>query len=230
VIRRRRRGLDPAADGRAVDDAGIAALVERIQAGEREAFAELYARCFDSVYSYLHVMLRDTHEAEDATQQVFVKAMEALPRYRPQGPPFRAWLFTIARNHALSHLRKANRVEPEDPSVLERHRDLMAAEEAPSLTGIADADLILFIERLPLAQRQVLALRFMLGLSVAETAEVLELNAGHVRTIQARALRFLRQRLTAIGREPEAHADRSHAQRTRRKAHLLRRRRYALIG
>src|SRR5437588_517470 len=71
-----------------------------------------------------------SHEAEDATQQVFLQAMEALPRYELRAVPFRAWLFRIVRNYSIKHLAKHSRVEVEDPDELDRRRG--AGEESQS--------------------------------------------------------------------------------------------------
>jgi RNA polymerase sigma-70 factor (ECF subfamily) len=220
------RGLDS-------EDADTARLVARIQAGDRDAFALLYMRYFDRVYGYLKIALRDAHEAEDATQQVFVNAMQSLPRYQRDRAPFRAWLFVIVRNYALSQLRKRKRLELIEPSEISRQ---VAADTAadpddadlPALSWISDEDILLFIERLPLAQQQVLLLRYMLDLSHAQTAAVLDRSVGDVRNLQSRALRFLRARLAAVGREPKR--ARTRMVRCPPKAPVLRGRRFALFG
>jgi RNA polymerase sigma factor (sigma-70 family) len=100
----------------AVEDADTARLVELIQAGEHERFGEVYVRYFDRVYSYLRLVLRNEHHAEELAQQVFLDVLEALPRYEPRdSTPFRGWLFAIARNRAISQLRATGRVIPEEP-------------------------------------------------------------------------------------------------------------------
>ncbi|MDX6632025.1 MAG: polymerase sigma-70 factor, subfamily, partial [Solirubrobacterales bacterium] len=83
----------------AVSDIEAGRLVTRFQAGDGDAFAGLYKAYFDRVYGYLKVLLRSAHEAEEATQQVFVQVLEALPRYERRGQPFRAWLFIAVRNY-----------------------------------------------------------------------------------------------------------------------------------
>ncbi|MDX6653090.1 MAG: hypothetical protein QOJ38_1871 [Solirubrobacterales bacterium] len=185
------------------EDADSAELVRRIQAGDREGFADLYNRYFDRVYGYLRVVLKDSHEAEDVAQQAFAQVIEALPRYEIRSQPFRAWLYTIVRNLAISHLRKHGRVEAEEPEAMARRQERAnrnAEPELPVLSWISDRDLHVFIERLPLAQRQALALRFMLDLNATEIAQVLGRTPDDVRGLQHRALTFLRARLTAIGR------------------------------
>lgn len=195
--------------GRAVEDSDSARLVARIQAGDRDAFAVLYLRYFDRVYGYLKAILRDRRDAEDAAQEVFTNVYRALPRYEMRGRPFRAWLFVIARNVALHHLKGVHqRSVPVAPDEVIRQTDAhlrVDSQDVWALGWIADRELMFLIERLPLAQRQVIAMRFMLGFSHAETAKLLERTPEAVRMLQSRALSFLRVRLTALGHAPERH-------------------------
>jgi RNA polymerase sigma-70 factor (ECF subfamily) len=185
------------------EDLDTARLVTRLQAGEDEAFEHLYLRYFDRVYAYLRVSLRDAHEAEDAAQQVFLKLYEALPRYERRHQPFRAWMFTIARNEAVDRLRKRGAVDVEDPAALSRRRDSAANHEALGpLRWMSDDEMLLLIERLSPLQRQVLLLRYMMDLSCTEVAEVLGRSPESVRQLQHRALEFLRGRLQSLGRQP----------------------------
>lgn len=189
------------------EDLDTARLVTRHQAGDKEVFAEIYMRYFDRVYSYLRMALDDEHAAEDVTQHVFVKVMEALPRYERRTQPFRAWLFTIVRNEAIRHLEKRGRLEVTDPAELTaRHEDgstAAPAESIDALTWVSDREILMLIERLPIAQRQVLMLRYMMDLTSADIAAVLGRSSEDIRTLQSRALRFLEQRLTALGRAPQ---------------------------
>jgi RNA polymerase sigma-70 factor (ECF subfamily) len=186
------------------EDIEAARLVTRFQAGDQEAVAAIYSCYFDRVYGYMKVLFNDPHEAENATSDVFAKVIEALPRYERRKQPFRAWLFVVARNTGLDRLRVANRVEPMDPAEINDRRELTAAPESglSAVDWISDGDLLVFIERLPLAQRQVLALRYLLDLRVSEIAEVLGRSRTDVSTLQYRALKFLEQRLRAVGRAP----------------------------
>ncbi|MDX6663784.1 MAG: polymerase sigma-70 factor, subfamily [Solirubrobacterales bacterium] len=213
-----------------LEDLDTAGVVIAFQAGDRDAFGELYRRYFDRVYGYLRVLLKDRHAAEDGAQQIFTQIFEALPRYERRSQPFRAWLFTIVRNYAVDRLRRDNRIDVVDPEDLRRRQDEVAPEngETETLNWLTDSDLLLFVERLPVAQRQALLLRYMLGLSGAEVARVLERTPSDVRVLQSRALRFLRQRLTAVGRAPAVRRDRAGLQRRFRQAPVLRLRRFAL--
>jgi RNA polymerase sigma-70 factor (ECF subfamily) len=217
-----------------LEDLDTARLVTRFQAGDADSFTALYRRYFDRVYGYLRVAFRDAHQAEDAAQQVFTQVFEALPRYERRRQPFRAWLFRIVRNHTLAHLRKEARTEATDPTVIDEQREANgdrepATEDLSVLAWISDRDLMMFAERLPLAQRQVLVLRYMLDMTDVEIAEVLGRSAVDVRTLQHRALRFLEARLRAVGRAP-ARRERAPWRRRTRQAPVLRRRRFAIAA
>jgi RNA polymerase sigma-70 factor (ECF subfamily) len=212
------------------EDQDTARLVTRHQAGDKEVFADIYMRYFDRVYSYLRMALDDEYAAEDTTQQVFVKVMQALPRYERRTQPFRAWLFTIVRNEAIRYLGKRGRIEVTDPVELtHRHEDASAAtpaEAMDALSWISDREILMLIERLPVAQRQVLMLRYMMDLTAADIAAVLGRSSEDVRTLQSRALRFLEQRLTALGRAPQRRQPTIGMTRRRAGAPVLRARRY----
>jgi RNA polymerase sigma-70 factor (ECF subfamily) len=215
--------------GERAEDIDTARLVARIQGGEQELFSQLYQRYFDRVYSYLRIVMRDDHEAEDGAQQVFLQVLNALPRYeRQRGRPFRAWLFVIVRNYAIYQLRKHSRIELSDPATMPEEASVVDDESPGSLGWISDRELLMFVERLPLAQRQVLVLRFMLDLTHKEIAEVLGRSPEDVRILSHRALHFLRDRLTAIGREPERDAVRERSKVYLRQRTVLRARRFAL--
>jgi RNA polymerase sigma-70 factor (ECF subfamily) len=217
----------------AVEDLDAARLVVRFQAGEVEVFTDLYRLYFDRVYGYLKVALKDRHEAEDAIQQVFAQVFVKLAGYQRRKQPFRAWLFVVVRNLAISELRKSGRLELTDPAELRSHRDRNGGEgdeyaSLGPLSWVSDRDLTMFVERLPLAQRQVLMLRYMLDLSNGEVAEVLGRSSDEVKVLHHRAVKFLRQRLSAIGRSPHE-GRRVPALRRFKQAEVLRHRRWALL-
>jgi RNA polymerase sigma-70 factor (ECF subfamily) len=181
-------------------DEDSARLVAEAQRGDESAFQALYERYFEAIYAYLRVALKDRHEAEDRTQQVFMKALEALPRYKARpNTPFRAWLFRVARNEVISFQRKHNVIEVEPPEAIDRRREGRAPEpDSLSLASFSDGDLVFLIERLPEVQRQVLALRYMIGLTTEEIATVLGKTPQAIGQLHYRARRFLETRLGAI--------------------------------
>ncbi|HVE68131.1 MAG TPA: sigma-70 family RNA polymerase sigma factor [Solirubrobacteraceae bacterium] len=212
-----------------VEDLDTARIVTRWQAGDHAVFAELYTRYFDRVYSYLRVALNDSHEAEDATQQVFIQMMEALGRYELRGTPVRGWLFRIVRNHAISHARRSGRMRIEEPSALDRRREERDdTQKADVLEWMTDTDMVVLVERLPLAQRQVLLLRYMLDLGFGEIAEILYRSPEAVRQLHQRALDSLRGRLDALGRRPRTQPMRVPMRQVRRPTLAARRDRFTL--
>jgi RNA polymerase sigma-70 factor (ECF subfamily) len=213
------------------EDVDTARLVTRIQSGDREGYSDLYMRYFDRVYAYLRMLLRDSHEAEDLAQQVFVKMLESLSDYERRRQPFRAWLFTIVRHLALAHLRRQRRVQLTEPSEIARRRErdeLEPAPDASALRWIADRELLLFVERLPASQRQILVMRFMLDLQPSEIAEMLDTTSAAVRQAQTRAIAVLRERLAAAGRSSRRHERRAPYRRGAPQSRVLRIRRFSL--
>jgi RNA polymerase sigma-70 factor (ECF subfamily) len=222
------------ANAEQLEDLDTARLVIRIQAGEREPFTALYQRYFDRVYGYLRVALKDSHEAEDLAQQVFTRVFEKIGAYERRAQPFRAWLFVVVRNLTIRHLERQGRMEPTDPVELMRDDRVNGESLTASLPGwLSDQDLTILVERLPLPQRQVLMLRYMLDLSSAEIATVLDRKPSDVRMLQHRALKYLETRLGAIqnrgarGARAAGRRDRTLRRRVRL-APVMRSRRYAL--
>jgi RNA polymerase sigma-70 factor (ECF subfamily) len=218
------------------EDEDTARLVTEFQAGNAQAFAGLYSRYFDRVYGYLRVLFNNRDEAEETAQQAWTQVFEALPRYERRAQPFRAWLFVVVRNTALRRLTELNRMAPMEASELDRHREEQGNGDEglmATLDWITDPDLTLFIERLPLVQRQILLMRFMLDMSHRQVAGVLHKSEDDVRALQYRALTFLRKRLKAVERragigDPCDGGDRTPMQRVPDKANVLRARRFAI--
>jgi RNA polymerase sigma-70 factor (ECF subfamily) len=176
-------------------------LLRAAQAGDADAFGRLYERYFDAVYGYLAFHLGTADEAEDVAGQVFVRALEALPRYRWTGVPFRAWLFRIAHNLVVDVRRRRAR-RPVAPLIDVYADDHPLADPAAWLAekGAREA-LLAAVDGLTAAQRQVIVLKFGAGMSNAEVAVALGRTAGAVKALQHAALRSLQRRL-AESRRP----------------------------
>lgn len=166
-------------------------LVRRAQADDADAFGELYLLHLDAIYRYIYFRVSDAHDAEDLTEQVFLKAWEALSSYEEQGYPFKSWLYRIAHNTVIDHHRRKKptvpmspipeaELEHDQPTTLEK---IIQAEESSIL---ADA-----IAQLPEEQQQVIILRFIEGMRHAEIAKILNKSKGACRTIQYRAINAL---------------------------------------
>jgi len=227
------------AEALAAEDRDTAKLIERVQAGDRELFGEVYKRYFDRVFTYLTTVIEDRHEAENVAQDVFLKALCALPGYELQvGTPFRHWLFRIARNHARNMLRDLGRVQVEDPHTIALRRESAAAQDDDDgieLELITDVDLLVLIRQLPQAQRKVLVLRYVLDLPYAEVGREIGRSAEAARKLHERAIEFLRERLEVLQEKVKENdtseqplRDQPRSRRVFRQARVLRRRKFAL--
>jgi RNA polymerase sigma-70 factor (ECF subfamily) len=171
-------------------------VVSRAIKGDGEAFAQLYEEYFDKVYRYIYLRLGNQAEVEDLTQEVFVKVLEAIGSYRWRNLPFASWLFRIAHNHMIDHLRKAGKVEKiawdDNIAHVEELDPALVAEQRLEVEELRDN-----VEKLSPAQRAVISLRFGAGLSVAEVAKVLGKSPGTVKALQHSGIVALRKLMLA---------------------------------
>ena len=172
-------------------------LVQRAKRGEPEAFEQLYEAYFDKIYRYIALKVGDRADAEDMTQQVFLKALESIGSFRWRGVPFSAWLFRIAHNQVVDHYRKKSK---ERTLPLDEAR-LVAAPNADPVVlterKFRMEQLAVASQQLSDAQREVVSLRFAGGLSVAETAMAMGKSEGAVKVMQHEALAKLRRILSS---------------------------------
>jgi RNA polymerase sigma-70 factor (ECF subfamily) len=174
-------------------------LVKAAQRGDAEAFAKLYESYFERVLHYVVARVGNRAEAEDLAGDVFIRAYEALGTYQWRGLPFSTWLFRIAHNRVVDYLRKLGSREVvylEQPSVLEgANEDPDQELEAKwSLQQVLNA-----MVDLTISQRQVIALRFASGMSLAETAKVMGKNEGAIKALQHSAVKALRRAVERRG-------------------------------
>jgi RNA polymerase sigma-70 factor (ECF subfamily) len=172
-------------------------LVERAVAGDADAFGELYSRYLDAIYRYIFFRIGEQREAEDLTENVFLKAWEALPGYKDFGNPFSSWLYRIAHNIVVDYHRKIKPIIHEGDS--ESIQDQVIDEAANTLTVLIEAEdlqaLAKAINQLTSEQQQVIILRFIEELSHAEISKIIGKNEGTCRMIQHRALTALNRLL-----------------------------------
>lgn len=171
-------------------------LVERARHGEAEAFALLVRPHEDIAFRTAYLITRNAADAEDVAQDALVKAYRALGRFR-RDAPFRPWLLAIVANEARNRRRAAGRREG---LALRAAGDASSGDAAPSPEGAAVAaaerrQLLDAVERLPDDQRLAVACRYLLELSEQETAHVLGVPAGTVKSRLSRALDRLREDL-----------------------------------
>jgi RNA polymerase sigma-70 factor (ECF subfamily) len=171
-------------------------LVQRARQGDQEAFAQLYETHFDKIFRYVVLKIRNQTEAEDMTQQVFVKAYESIGSYQPQGVPFTAWLFRIAHNQMVDYVRK----ESKKPTVpLDESLPIMDDSdlEHDVEIKIEMEKVVLATKQLTKAQREVISLRFAGGLSITEAARTMRKSEGAIKALQHSAILSLRKTLLA---------------------------------
>ncbi|MEZ4501793.1 MAG: sigma-70 family RNA polymerase sigma factor [Dehalococcoidia bacterium] len=182
-------------------------MVARAQRGEAEALGGLYDLYLTQVYRYCLGRVRNAADAEDLTEEIFLKVIGAIEgfEWRPLGDsdrsPFRAWVFRIAHNHVVSFHRRAATRGP-SAELSESLRDERRGPQELAETKMAIEEVFEAVRELPDAQREVILLRFASGLTVAETAEVLDKQPTNVKVLQHKGV----QRLKRIMEERAAQA------------------------
>lgn len=171
----------------------IGELIERTLAGDQRAFEEIFESHKNLVYKAAFLILNDVEEAEDALQEVFLKAYRALGTFDPSKGAFTTWLYRITVNHCLSQRRKFIRFLGSRESKTGLEASFLDRE-----VGEADA-LRDALSRLGPKLRAVLVLRFFLDLSYAEIAQVLVVPLGTVKSRLNLALTKMRQELKDDG-------------------------------
>ena len=170
-----------------------------IQAAQQDlaAFGPLYARYVDRIYTYLRTRTGQARadEAADLTQQVFLRALDALPRYQPRaGVSVAAWLFRIARNAATDWQRRQRKVIPWQAVPEDLHPPAAETTEAAALQHDETAQVHRLLSTLDDMTREAIALRFTAELSLAEIGAVLGASEEAVRKRITRALHTLKER------------------------------------
>jgi RNA polymerase sigma-70 factor (ECF subfamily) len=170
-------------------------LVSHAVKGDQHAFGTLYEMHLDAIYRYVYLRVGEAALAEDMTEEVFVKAWEALPGFRPMKSPFTSWLYRIAHNLVVDHYRRESRVgvaaelNPEaQPDLALSPEDILVEQE--NIAALAAA-----IKQLSDEEQQVIVLRFVEGMPHLQVAEVIGKSAAASRVIQHRALTALANHL-----------------------------------
>ncbi len=171
-------------------------LVRRAKENDEAALTQLYEENFDKIYRYIVLKTGDRTEAEDMTQQVFLKAFKSISGYRSKGSPFSSWLFRIAHNQMVDYWRKKSK---RTTVPLEESR-VGSSNSSPS----SETEQKMDIENLGAAtkqltdlQREVVSLRFAGGLSLAEVAKAMGKNEGAIKALQHSAVVSLRKIMAA---------------------------------
>ena len=164
-------------------------IVEAARRGDRDAWSTLFDENFQPLVRYAFYRVGDHHAAEELAAQTFAEALRSIKRFQYRGVTVRAWLFKIAKNVTAMHLRtKARRPTSE---LIE------AIDGRDQIDGAATrADLVRALGELTDDQQQVIVLRFIEGLSLAETGHALGKSVDAVSSLQARGLRMMRAALS----------------------------------
>lgn len=164
-------------------------LIQLAQKGQEDALTELYQRHIQAIYRYIFFRVGDATAAEDITSEVFMQMVRSLPRYQERGAPFAAWLFRIAHDRLVDHLRRsAIRQVDELPEDL---IDEYPGPETQAEINLNHTQLFEALRTMTDEQQTVLQLRFIEDYSLEETARLMHKNVGAIKALQHRALKTL---------------------------------------
>ena len=169
----------------------LIALVELAREGDKEAFGLLFDHYHGSVHRFLYYRTRSQTLAEDLTSETFFRALRSMSNFRWQGKDFGAWLMTIARNLATDHFKSGRtrlELSTDDMGI---HDDATEGPESVVLATLTNQALLGALTELPAEQRDCLIMRFLQGMSIAETAAVLGRSDGAIKQLQLRGVRNL---------------------------------------
>ncbi len=164
-------------------------LVLRAAGHDAEAFAQLYDRLVEKIFKYIYYKVGSRSDAEDLTAQVFLKAWEAIGRYRLTERPFSAWLYRIAHNLVVDYFRMRREVVPLD--LVTRIDENEGNLDDVTQRHLTAETLRRAIQRLTSDQQQVIILRFLEGYSTEQVSRIMGKGQGAIRTLQHRALAAL---------------------------------------
>ena len=182
------------------DVQGERLIVDLARAGDEKALSELYLTYFPRVYRYILARTGNSHDAEDLAEEVFMRVLEAIDRFQWREAPFSAWLFRIAHNAVISQRRKESARGRSGQLTDTLPVDSAGPEELVE-NRLALNEVMQAAQKLPEAQRQVIAFRFGAGLSVAETAQAMGKGEGNVKVIQHKAIAKLREMMGQASRK-----------------------------
>src|ERR671915_695243 len=175
-------------------DGLLGSAIARAKQGDTGALHFLYVRYADDVYGFVNSIVRDHHEAEDITQNLFAKLMRIIGKYEQREVPFSAWILRVARNAALDHMRARRQIPSEEVRTSDEGDDQVGFDRFHSLREALD--------RLPGDQREVLVLRHIAGLTPPEIAEVLGKTESSIHGLHHRGRGALQAALRELDAAP----------------------------
>jgi len=175
----------------------LRALVDLARGGDAEAYGQLYDHYVTGIFRFVYYRTGSQQLAEDLTSETFIRGLRAIQRFNWQGKDFGAWLTTISRNLIADHYKSSrSRLEivsdsiPEDSSTVD-------STENDVMTLISNELLFEAVNSLPTEQRECILMRFIQGMSIAETATALDRSEGAIKQLQLRAVRALAKQMPA---------------------------------
>jgi RNA polymerase sigma-70 factor, ECF subfamily len=177
-----------------ITDQLVTRAVSRAKEGDISALHFLYVRYADDVARYVQSIVRELHAAEDITQDMFAKLIEAIAKYEQRDVPFKAWILRVARNAALDYLRSRRQIPFEEVRGSDEGHEQIGFERAQALRAA--------LELLPYEQRQVLVLRHIVGLSPSEIADRLGKTEGSIHGLHHRGRASLQDALRTFESGP----------------------------
>jgi len=166
-------------------------LVELARRGDSEAFGLLYDHYSTSVYRFIYYRVGSVALAEDLASETFFRALRRMSSFRWQGKDFGAWLMTIARNLTADHYKSGRTRLEYTTEDMSAHDSTTEGPESAVLASLTNETLLEALGELPTEQQECLIMRFLQGLSIAETAKILDRSDGAVKQLQLRAVRNL---------------------------------------
>lgn len=184
------------ADDEDTEATRLHALVDLARDGDAEAFGQLYDHYVSGVYRFIYYRVGSHQLAEDLTSETFLRGLRAIGRFTWQGKDFGAWLTTIARNLVTDHFKSGRtRLEHAAEELPEPDDWSSPTPEDEVLTSLTNDALFAAMADLPDEQRDCVLMRFIQGLSIAQTAAALDRSEGAVKQLQLRAVRSLAKKL-----------------------------------
>jgi RNA polymerase sigma-70 factor, ECF subfamily len=173
------------------DQVDVWGLVRQAQEGDAEAFGRLYDHYVTMVHRYVYHRVGDRATAEDVTSETFVRALRRIDSLSFQGRDVGAWLVTIARNIVRDHVKSSRyRLEVATADMRDADRATDGPEDAV-VAHLTNRELLACVQQLGSEQQECIVLRFIHGLSVSETAEIMGKKDGAIKALQHRAVRRL---------------------------------------
>ncbi len=171
-------------------DETIKDFVSRSQRGDKEAFGELYDIYLKPIFRYVYFKVGNREDAEDLTEQVFLKAWQYIDKYNSKKSFFSSWLYIIAKNQVIDHYRQNKKnIELED-WLKETH--IQPEGQAKVEQELLQKKIFKKIKKLPEKQQEIIILKFFENLSNKEIAKIVNKPEGAIRILQYRALKKLK--------------------------------------